>query len=133
MLVPIWTSSIFLKVPLVQAHKTSTRYECYYFCLKTLLVTMNNNYKQKWLTNKFKLALVGLGVHHLLKNLNHIIMWWELMILIISKKSLIKLYFKMVLQFCIDHMGFEFTSFPSLNQEFWFVYMNLIPFTIFYL
>ncbi len=55
------------------------------------------------------------------------------MILIISKKVLIKLEFRMVLQFCIDHMGFEFTLFPSLSQAFGLLYVNLIPFTTFYL
>jgi len=40
------------------------------------------------------------------------------MILIISKKSLIKLEFRMVLEFRIGHMGFDFTMFPSLNQVF---------------
>ncbi len=38
--------------------------------------------------------------------------------LIILEKSLIELEFRMVLEFCIDHKGFEFISFPSLNQVF---------------
>jgi hypothetical protein len=40
------------------------------------------------------------------------------MILFVLEKSLIKLEFKMVFQFCIDHMGFKFIAFPSLNQVF---------------
>jgi len=93
------------------------------------MITINKNINQ-WVQISF--GGIG-GVYHLLKNFNHIMMWWGMMIFIISEKSLIKLEFRMVLQFCIDHMGFEFTLFSNFNQVFDLLYLNLIPFTTFYL